>query len=64
MVVEKEMDRVCVTGAGGYLASWVVKFLLAEGYLVHPMSGTLVINFLVWLNSFLYNIFVLYIIYD
>ena len=37
MVVEKEkeMERVCVTSAGGYLASWVVKFLLAEGYLVH-----------------------------
>ncbi|KAF3448164.1 hypothetical protein FNV43_RR08875 [Rhamnella rubrinervis] len=37
MVVEKEekKERVCVTGAGGYLASWVVKFLLAEGYVVH-----------------------------
>lgn len=28
MVVEKEKERVWVTGAGGYLASWVVKFLL------------------------------------
>lgn len=26
---------VCVTGAGGYLASWLVKFLLSEGYVVH-----------------------------
>ncbi|KAK9164848.1 hypothetical protein Scep_000039 [Stephania cephalantha] len=26
---------VCVTGAGGYLASWVVKFLLSKGYTVH-----------------------------
>ncbi|KAL5981591.1 hypothetical protein ACLOJK_015654 [Asimina triloba] len=27
--------RVCVTGAGGYLASWVVKLLLSKGYMVH-----------------------------
>ncbi|KAK3232095.1 hypothetical protein Dsin_003976 [Dipteronia sinensis] len=33
MALEKE--RVCVTGAGGYLASWVVKFLLSKDYLVH-----------------------------
>ncbi|TXG51857.1 hypothetical protein EZV62_021026 [Acer yangbiense] len=33
MALEKE--RVCVTGAGGYLASWVVKFLLSKGYFVH-----------------------------
>lgn len=26
---------VCVTGAGGYLASWLVKFLLSKGYVVH-----------------------------
>ncbi|PON90520.1 NAD(P)-binding domain containing protein [Trema orientale] len=32
-MVEKE--RVCVTGAGGYVASWVVKFLLSQGYMVH-----------------------------
>ncbi|KAK1553942.1 hypothetical protein Q3G72_005540 [Acer saccharum] len=30
-----EEQRVCVTGAGGYLASWVVKSLLSEGYVVH-----------------------------
>ena len=30
-----ENERVCVTGAGGYLASWVVKFLLSQGYVVH-----------------------------
>ncbi|XP_023754321.1 cinnamoyl-CoA reductase 1 [Lactuca sativa] len=29
------MKRVCVTGAGGYIASWVVKLLLSEGYMVH-----------------------------
>ncbi|KAK1388675.1 Cinnamoyl-CoA reductase [Heracleum sosnowskyi] len=27
--------RVCVTGAGGYLGSWVVKDLLHKGYTVH-----------------------------
>ncbi|TXG51859.1 hypothetical protein EZV62_021028 [Acer yangbiense] len=30
-----EKGRVCVTGAGGYLASWVVKLLLSNGYFVH-----------------------------
>ncbi|KAI3921820.1 hypothetical protein MKX01_005509 [Papaver californicum] len=29
-----EKQRVCVTGAGGFLASWVVKFLLSKGYIV------------------------------
>ncbi|KAI4963762.1 hypothetical protein ZWY2020_010542 [Hordeum vulgare] len=27
--------RVCVTGAGGYIASWLVKLLLARGYAVN-----------------------------
>ncbi|WCJ44763.1 NAD(P)-binding Rossmann-fold superfamily protein [Euphorbia peplus] len=27
--------KVCVTGAGGFLASWLVKLLLSEGYLVN-----------------------------
>ncbi|WOL19241.1 cinnamoyl-CoA reductase 3 [Canna indica] len=27
--------RVCVTGAGGFLASWLVKLLLSKGYIVH-----------------------------
>jgi nucleoside-diphosphate-sugar epimerase len=26
---------VCVTGAGGFIASWVVKLLLSRGYTVH-----------------------------
>ncbi|XP_034677542.1 cinnamoyl-CoA reductase 2-like [Vitis riparia] len=30
-----EKGRVCVTGAGGYIASWVVKLLLSKGYIVH-----------------------------
>ncbi|XP_071700874.1 cinnamoyl-CoA reductase 1-like [Rutidosis leptorrhynchoides] len=29
------MERVCVTGAGGYIASWVVKLFLSKGYMVH-----------------------------
>ncbi|XP_006480211.2 cinnamoyl-CoA reductase 1 isoform X2 [Citrus sinensis] len=33
MALEKE--RVCVTGAGGFLASWVVKLLLSRDYFVH-----------------------------
>ncbi|CAK9163759.1 unnamed protein product [Ilex paraguariensis] len=33
--INKEKQIVCVTGAGGYLASWVVKFLLSKGYVVH-----------------------------
>ncbi|CAN6167469.1 unnamed protein product [Urochloa humidicola] len=27
--------RVCVTGAGGFIASWLVKLLLSRGYAVH-----------------------------
>ncbi|KAF8405602.1 hypothetical protein HHK36_010509 [Tetracentron sinense] len=30
-----EKGRVCVTGAGGYVASWLVKLLLSKGYMVH-----------------------------
>ncbi|KAH0450658.1 hypothetical protein IEQ34_021350 [Dendrobium chrysotoxum] len=30
-----ELRRVCVTGAGGFIASWLVELLLAEGYKVH-----------------------------
>ncbi|PRQ19391.1 putative cinnamoyl-CoA reductase [Rosa chinensis] len=30
-----EKDTVCVTGAGGFVASWVVKLLLSQGYKVH-----------------------------
>ncbi|GJM98403.1 hypothetical protein PR202_ga15414 [Eleusine coracana subsp. coracana] len=27
--------RVCVTGGGGFIASWLVKLLLSRGYAVH-----------------------------
>ncbi|XP_058728864.1 cinnamoyl-CoA reductase 1-like [Vicia villosa] len=27
--------KVCVTGAGGFIASWLVKLLLSKGYVVH-----------------------------
>ncbi|WCJ44767.1 NAD(P)-binding Rossmann-fold superfamily protein [Euphorbia peplus] len=30
-----QKGTVCVTGAGGYLGSWVVQLLLSNGYLVH-----------------------------
>ncbi|KAL0906329.1 hypothetical protein M5K25_024814 [Dendrobium thyrsiflorum] len=30
-----ELRRVCVTGAGGFIASWLVKLLLSKGYKVH-----------------------------
>ncbi|XP_078439343.1 cinnamoyl-CoA reductase 1-like [Wolffia australiana] len=30
-----ESRRVCVTGAGGYVASWLVKLLLSKGFIVH-----------------------------
>ncbi|KAF6174175.1 hypothetical protein GIB67_033707 [Kingdonia uniflora] len=31
----EEKGKVCVTGAGGYVASWLVKLLLSKGYVVH-----------------------------
>lgn len=33
--MEMEKGRVCVTGAGGFLASWLVKLLLSKGYVIH-----------------------------
>ncbi|MQL73213.1 hypothetical protein Taro_005548 [Colocasia esculenta] len=35
MVMEGKGKVVCVTGAGGFLASWLVKLLLSDGYRVH-----------------------------
>ncbi|KAI0492390.1 hypothetical protein KFK09_026661 [Dendrobium nobile] len=32
---KSEIGRVCVTGAGGFIASWLVKLLLSKGYKVH-----------------------------
>ncbi|CAL5383281.1 unnamed protein product [Camellia sinensis] len=31
----EEKGTVCVTGAGGYVASWLVKLLLSNGYSIH-----------------------------
>ncbi|KAF9686570.1 hypothetical protein SADUNF_Sadunf02G0002900 [Salix dunnii] len=33
--MEAEKGRVCVTGAGGFLGSWLLKVLLSKNYLVH-----------------------------
>jgi nucleoside-diphosphate-sugar epimerase len=30
----KKKDLVCVTGANGFVASWLIKCLLADGYTV------------------------------
>jgi len=32
--MSSEGKLVCVTGAAGYIASWIVKFLLQRGYTV------------------------------
>ncbi|GAB4828474.1 hypothetical protein Ancab_035471 [Ancistrocladus abbreviatus] len=34
-MAEKGKRVVCVTGAGGYVASWLVKLLLSQNYVVH-----------------------------
>ncbi|KAK4782195.1 hypothetical protein SAY86_016297 [Trapa natans] len=33
--MEMEKRKICVTGAGGFVASWLVKLLLSKGYVVH-----------------------------
>ncbi|XXG45467.1 hypothetical protein AAC387_Pa02g0541 [Persea americana] len=33
--MEQGGGRLCVTGAGGFVASWLVKLLLSKGYMVH-----------------------------
>ncbi|XXG45462.1 hypothetical protein AAC387_Pa02g0538 [Persea americana] len=33
--MEQRGRSVCVTGAGGFVASWLVKLLLSKGYMVH-----------------------------
>lgn len=38
MADAEEMNNqrvVCVTGAGGFVASWLIKLLLSKGYVVH-----------------------------
>lgn len=36
-----EGKLVCVTGASGFVASWIVKLLLARGYTVHATIQSL-----------------------
>ncbi|XP_057250533.1 phenylacetaldehyde reductase-like isoform X3 [Beta vulgaris subsp. vulgaris] len=40
-VMSGEGKRVCVTGASGYIASWIVKFLLQRGYVVNATVRSL-----------------------
>ena len=43
----KKKKVVCVTGAGGFVASWIVKLLLQRGYNVRGTlrdPGTFVVN--------------------
>ncbi|XP_061340064.1 cinnamoyl-CoA reductase 2-like isoform X2 [Gastrolobium bilobum] len=35
MAASAAAKKVCVTGAGGFVASWLVKVLLSKGYIVH-----------------------------
>lgn len=51
------MDSVCVTGGGGYLASWIVKELLAKGYRVHATvrDPSKSYNTFIWFPSLLYR---------
>ncbi|MFX3622407.1 MAG: SDR family oxidoreductase [Limnobacter sp.] len=35
MVAIDKNKPICVTGASGYIASWIVKYLLDDGFLVH-----------------------------
>ena len=37
---EKGDEIVCVTGAGGFIASWLIKFLLTKGYIVRGAVRT------------------------
>ncbi|KAL2940743.1 putative anthocyanidin reductase [Bienertia sinuspersici] len=37
----KEEKKVCVTGASGYIASWIVKLLLDRGYTVNATVRSL-----------------------
>lgn len=52
---------VCVTGASGFIASWLVKFLLLRGYTVHAtvrdpcklITYSWLLIFLIVMKSFL-----------
>ncbi|KAK9673634.1 hypothetical protein RND81_12G180200 [Saponaria officinalis] len=41
MVEEVETKKVCVTGANGYVASWIIKLLLLRGYSVNATVRSL-----------------------
>lgn len=48
-MAENGKKSVCVTGAGGYVASWLIKLLLSNGYTVHGTvrnPGTLDLSYM------------------
>lgn len=49
-----EMKVVCVTGASGYIASWLVKLLLNHGYTVHATvrDPSILLSFFYFILSF------------
>jgi GDP-D-mannose dehydratase len=48
---------VCVTGASGFIASWIVKFLLQRGYTVRATvrDPSMCMFFLQLLSSYIYK---------
>lgn len=44
-----EKGVVCVTGAGGFIGSWVVKLLLSHNYVVHATARHLGNNVCVYI---------------
>ena len=56
-----EQKRVCVTGAGGFIASWLVKILLSKGYTVHGILRDPSIDFFISVTfCFLFDLYVDY----
>ena len=57
----EERERFCVTGATGYIGSWLVNSLLQRGYIVHATLRDPGFSFS--LSSLLFCLFVFYFIY-
>lgn len=67
---KEEGKKVCVTGASGYIASWIVKLLLDRGYTVNAtvrsLSNTLLYvsssSFSIYSYVHLYFLFFIYVL--